>query len=219
MRSEAGAALNRVLTGVAALLVFKVTLTVVSGYRYYLPPDFNSDFLLGREAYFYGPYSWAFYAHLVSGPISLVVGTILVSDRFRARTPRWHRRLGKLQVANVLLLVVPSGLWMAWYAATGAVAAAGLGLLAIVTAVCATAGWRAAVSRRFDEHRRWMWRTYILLCSAVVIRMIGGLSTVLHVDAEWVYPLSCWASWLGPLMIFEAMRLMEGAPAPVAARS
>jgi len=205
MRKATLAALNRVLVGAAVLLVLKVTLSVVIGYRDYLPPNFNSDFLLGRESYFFGPYSWAFYAHLVSGPASLVVGTSLMSDRFRQWAPKWHRRLGKLQVGNVLLLVVPSGLWMAWYAATGAVAGAGLGSLAVATAICATAGWRAAVARRFQEHRRWMWRTYILLCSAVVIRLIGGTSIVLQVDALWLYPISCWASWLAPLLVFELL--------------
>lgn len=213
------AALNRVLVGVAVVLILKVTLSVVIGYRHYLPPDFNSDFLLGRESYFYGPYSWAFYAHLVSGPMSLVAGTILVSDRFRRLAPRWHRRLGKLQVGNVLLLVAPSGLWMAWYAATGAMAGAGLASLAVATAMCAAAGWRAAVARRFDDHRRWMWRTYILLCSAVVIRLIGGTATVMHVEAEWVYPVSAWVSWLGPLVVFETRRFVDAPPVPIAARS
>jgi len=219
MRNVTIAALNRVLVGIAVILICKVTLSVLVGYRQYVPPDFGSDFLLGRESYFYGPYGWAFYAHLVSGPTSLVVGTILVSDRFRLRAPKWHRRLGKLQIACVLLLVAPSGLWMARYAATGAMAGAGLGLLAIVTAMCAAAGWRAAVARRFQEHRRWMWRTYILLCSAVVIRMIGGLATVLQFDALWLYPVSCWVSWLAPLMVFESLRLFETPPVPVAARS
>jgi hypothetical protein len=219
MQRNIGAALQKVLAGVAALLIGKVTLSVVIGYRSYLPPDFNSDFLLGRESYFCGPYRWAFYAHLVSGPVSLVLGTILVSDRFRQRASRWHRRLGKLQIANVLLVLTPSGLWMAWYAATGAVAAAGLGFLAIATAACAAAGWRAAVGRRFDEHRRWMWRLYLLLCSAVVIRLIGGMAAVLQLDAEWLYPLSCWISWLGPLMVFESLRMLEAPLPPVAARS
>lgn len=173
------------------------------GYRQYVPPDFSADFLLGREAYFYGPYSWAFYAHLVAGPTALIVGTILVSDRFRRWAPAWHRRLGRMQVGCVLLLVVPSGLWMARYAMTGAAAGLGLGLLAIVTGICCAAGWRAAVARRFDEHRRWMWRTYLLLCSAVVIRVLGGLATVFELDAEWVYPVSVWVSWVGPLIVFD----------------
>ena len=207
------------LSGVAALLIFKVTLSVVVGYRDYLPPDFDADFLLGRECYFWGPYCCAFYAHLVAGPVSLVLGTILISDRFRRFAPKWHRRLGRVQVACILLFVAPSGLWMAWYAATGAIAGAGLGTLAIATAACTFWGWRAAVARRFDDHRQWMWRMYLLLCSAVVIRLIGGLATVLQYDALWVYPLSAWVSWLVPLLIFEGQRLVAAPGALAAARS
>ena len=217
MRIPTVAALRYLLMAAAALLVFKVTLSVVLGYGQYLPPDFEADFLLGRESYFWGAYSLAFYAHIVSGPASLLLGTILISDRFRSRAPRWHRRLGRLLVGCVLLFVVPSGLWMARYAATGAVAGAGLGLLAIVTAVCAALGWRAAVARKFHVHRRWMWRMYLLLCSAVVIRLIGGAATVANFDALWLYPLSAWTSWLVPLLVFESLRLFEAPLSPVTA--
>ena len=54
-----------------------------------------------------------------------------------------------------------------------------------------------------------MLRTFILLCSAIVIRMIGGLATVAQFDALWLYPLSAWVSWLVPLAIFESIRLLE----------
>lgn len=197
------------LPGAAALLILKVTLSVVLGYGDYFPPNFDADFLLGREAYFWGAYSGAFYAHLVSGPVSLLLGTLLISERFRVYAPRWHRRLGRLQVACILLLVVPSGLWMARHAATGAMAGAGLGMLAIATGACAALGWRAAVGRKFDAHRRWMWRTYLLLCSAVVIRLIGGLATVAQFDALWLYPLSAWISWLVPLLVYEIWSLLS----------
>jgi hypothetical protein len=215
MRIATAAAARRLLAGVAALLIFKVTLSVVIGYRDYLPPDFDADFLLGRESYFWGAYAWAFYTHLVAGPASLVLGTILISDRFRKIAPRWHRRLGRGLVACILLLLAPSGLWMAWYAMTGPVAGAGLGSMAIATAACAVLGWREAVHRKFDIHRRWMWRMYLLLCSAVVIRLIGGMATVLQLDALWLYPVSAWASWLVPLFVFECMRLF---PTPGARR-
>src|SRR5688572_21409498 len=151
MRIAIATAARSVLLGVATLLILKVTVSVILGYRDYLPPDFSADFLLGRESYFWGPYSWAFYTHLVAGPLTLIVGTFLISDRFRRVAPRWHRRLGRIQVASILLLVVPSGLWMAGYALTGAVAGAGLGTLALATAACTVLGWRRAVQRRFDE--------------------------------------------------------------------
>jgi len=204
-----------VLAILAALLICKVTLSVVLDYRSYFPPDFESDFLRGRESYFWGPYRWAFFIHLMSGPASLVLGTILVSERFRRSVPAWHRRLGRVQGVCVLLLVTPSGLWMARYAATGAVAAAGLGSLAIATAACVVLGWRAAVARRFEDHRRWMTRTFVLLCSAVVIRMIGGLASIAQFDAPWLYPLSTWASWLVPLVVFEALQLLEPRDQPL----
>jgi uncharacterized membrane protein len=206
MQNAGSLLVPRVLRILAALLIWKVTLSILLEYRHYIPPNFDSDFLRGREAYFWGAYGWAFYVHLASGPASLILGTILISDRFRTSAPAWHRRLGRVQGMCVLLLVAPSGLWMAWYAATGSVAAAGLGSLAIATAVCVALGWRAAVRRRFAEHQRWMQRTFILLCSAVVIRVIGGLATVAGWDALWLYPFSTWASWLAPLLLFEASR-------------
>jgi len=201
--------LSRLLTILTAVLIWKVTFSTIVEYRNYLPPNFESDFLLGREKYFWGPYRWAFYAHLVSGPMSLILGTILINQRFRGKFPRWHRRLGRIQVAGILLILAPSGLWMSYYAATGAIAGAGLGSLAIATAVCAALGWRAAVRRKFATHQQWMQRTFVLLCSAVVIRMIGGMATVAQYDAPWVYPFSTWASWLMPLLIYEVWQRFQ----------
>jgi hypothetical protein len=51
-----------------------------------------------------------------------------------------------------------------------------------------------------------MWRTFVLLCSAVVLRMLGGLATVAHLDAAWLYPASIWASWLVPLLALESIQ-------------
>jgi hypothetical protein len=201
-----GFTLSRLVVLLAAVLVWRVTFSVVSEYHNYFPPNFESDFLHGRETYFWGPYRWAFYLHLASGPLALLLGTVLISERLRNRFPRWHRRLGRVQGVMVLFLVAPSGLWMAWYAATGAIAGAGLGTLAIATAVCMALGWRAAVQRRYAVHQRWMQRTFALLCSAVVIRIIGGAATVVDFDALWLYPTSCWVSWLLPLAILELAR-------------
>jgi hypothetical protein len=186
-----------------AALVLKVTAEVVANYRNYLPPNFNADFLRGREAYFHGRYQWAFYAHIASGPVTLLAGLLLLSDRFRLRFPAWHRRLGRMQAVLVLLLIVPSGLWMAAYAAPGPAAGVGFALLSIATGTCMAFGWRRAVQRRFAEHRRWMWRTYLLLCSAVMLRVLGGLGSTLAVSAAWYDPLASWLSWVLPIAVYE----------------
>ena len=133
----------------AALLICKVTFSILMGYGDYFPPNFGADFLLGREKYFWGAYACAFYVHIAAGPASLLLGTLLIVEQFRRVAPAWHRRLGRVQAICILFFVVPSGLWMAGYAATGTVAAAGLGALAIATATCAVMGWRAAVARHW----------------------------------------------------------------------
>jgi hypothetical protein len=193
----------RVLALLAGALILRVTASVVSNYHDYFPANFSSDFLKGREAHFAGAYQWAFYTHILSGPVSLILGLVLIAERSRSVFPRIHRVLGRLQVACVLLLVAPSGLWMSRYAAAGPIAGVGLATLAVSTAVCATLGARSAVKRRFAEHRRWMWRCYLLLCSSVVLRVMGGLATVTGLTGPWVDPLANWLSWLLPLAAFE----------------
>src|SRR4029077_14822660 len=121
---------QRVLTVLAGVLILKVTLGVVLNYRNYFPPNFESDFLRGRELYFSGSYQWAFYAHIAAGPISLILGMILLSERFRLRFPKWHRCLGRIQVLDVLFVVAPTGLWMAYRAEGGPVAGIGFAVLA-----------------------------------------------------------------------------------------
>ncbi len=195
--------LPHVLTYLAGLLILKVVAGVVLKYGDYFPPNFNSDFLRGRELYFSGSYQWAFYVHIAAGPMALILGMILISERFRLRFPKWHRYLGRIQALNVLFLVAPSGLWMAYRAEAGPVAAVGFAALAILTATTITLGWRSAVKRRFAEHRRWMWRCFLLLCSTVVLRLIAGMATVTGIQATWVEPMAAWASWVVPLAAFE----------------
>jgi hypothetical protein len=132
--------------------------------------------------------------------------------------------LGRVQGVDVLLVVCPSGLWMAWYAASGPMAAASFGLLAIVTAACTAMGWRTAVAGQYGLHKRWMNRSYVLLCSAVVLRVVGGLGTVLQVQATWYDSVASWACWVIPLAVFEAKAFWRfvrsrRAPRPVIAGS
>lgn len=211
IQAPRGERLQFVLRLAVCALILKVTAAVVLNYRDYLPPDFNSDFLRGREEYFRGGYQWAFYAHIAAGPWVLVLGMLQLSDRFRRRYARWHRNLGKVQIACILLVLAPSSLWMSLYAETGAIAGASFALLAAATALTAWFGWRSAVRRQFAAHRLWMTRCFLLLCSAVVLRVISGGAAVTGIQGDWTYPLAGWMSWLVPLGTFETLRLRRRA--------
>ena len=198
-----------VLTWLTVVVILKVTGSVVLGYVDYFPPDFRSNFLQGRAEYFWRGYQYLFYLHIAAGPVSLILGTLLLNRRLRQRHPRWHRWLGRVQVANVLCLVVPSGFLMAFRAAAGPWAAAGFALLAVLTGVCIGRGWRTAVQRRFAAHERWMMRGFLLLCSAVTLRLCVGLVIVLEVYPVGIDVALAWLSWLVPLAIYEVFRVRK----------
>ncbi len=192
-----------VLKWVTVLLIVKVLFSILSNYPDYFPPNFESDFLLERKEYFAGAYRIAFYTHILTTPFALVSGLVLMSERIRRKFPATHRIVGKMHVFGILLLVVPSSLWMSAYAYTGLAAGTGFACLALATGYCVAMGWRRAVQGNFPKHRYWMTRCFVMLCSAVVLRLISGAATVFGADAIWTYPLAAWVAWIVPLCSLE----------------
>jgi uncharacterized membrane protein len=192
-----------------AILICKVGVGIVVNYVDYFPPNFQSDFLVGRRAFFHGLYRAAFYVHIVSAPLVLFLGLVLISELGRKRYLRLHRILGRVQVSLVLLCVVPSGMVMSYHSLGGSISGYGFFTSSILTAICISMGWRRALQRRFAAHRVWMMRSYILLCSAVTLRLMGGISTLMHFEPFSSYQFAAWASWLVPLIFFELFEMRK----------
>ena len=203
--------LTTVLRWLAVALVLRVLAAILANYPDYFPPDFDSLFLQGREATFAGAYRAAFYVHILSGPVVLLAGLILLSEYVRRRHGGLHRVLGRVQVVVLLLFVLPSGAVMSRHAFGGWPAGLSFLLLSAATAGCAVAGVAHARRRRYDRHRRWMLRCYVLLCSAVALRLMSGAAGLVGVPSlEGAYVAAAWGSWLLPLAVYE---LLERLPA------
>jgi uncharacterized membrane protein len=209
--------LTTILRCLAVVLILRVLAAILANYPDYFPPDFDSLFLQGREATFTGAYRAAFYVHILTGPVVLLNGLILLSEAVRRRHGGLHRALGRVQVAVLLLLMLPSGVVMARHAFGGWPAGLSFLVLSAATAGCALVGVVHARRRRFDRHRRWMLRSYVLICSAVALRLISGAAGLVRVRSpEEAYIVAAWASWLVPLAAFEiAERLPSRRPGPV----
>lgn len=195
------------LRWLAVALVLRVLVTIVANYPDYFPPNFDSLFLQGRELTFRGAYRVAFYVHIFAGPVVLLNGLLLLSESVRRRYRKLHRRLGWLQVVVLLGLVLPTSVVMSRYAFGGWPAGVSFLLLSVATAGCAVAGVVQACRRRYELHRRWMLRCYVLICSAVVLRLISGAAGLLGVsNPEAAYVVAAWCSWLVPLAVFEVVQ-------------
>ncbi len=196
--------LTTVLRWLAILLILRVLVAILLNYPDYFPPNFDSLFLQGRETTFTGAYPPAFYIHIFSGPVVLLNGLILLSEYVRRHRGGLHRFLGRVQIFVLLLLVLPSSVVMSQHAFGGWPAGLSFILLSAATAGCAVIGVVHARHRRYDRHRRWMLRCYVLICSAVALRLISGTAGLVGVpNAQGAYRFAAWSSWLLPLAALE----------------
>lgn len=193
----------------AVALIVRVLAAILANYPDYFPPNFDSLFLQGREKTFTGAYRLAFYVHIFSGPVVLFNGVILMSEYVRRHHGGLHRILGRVQVVVLLLFLLPSSVVMSRHAFGGWPAGLSFLVLSAATGICAIIGIVNARRRRYDRHRQWMLRCYVLICSAVVLRLISGAAALIGVpSAEGAYIVATWSSWLLPLAAYEiVMRL------------
>src|SRR5436305_12483938 len=111
----------------------------------------------------------------------------------------------------LLLFVLPSSVAMSRHAFGGWPAGLSFLLLSAATASCGIIGVVHACRNRYDRHRRWMLRSYVLICSAVALRLISGAAGLVGVPSpEHAYLLAAWGSWLFPLA---ACEIVERLPA------
>ena len=185
------------------LLVLRVLWGILYNYPSYFPADFTSHFLVEHEKHFQGIYRTAFFIHIVSAPIALVAGLFLMSVSSRRWLPKIHRIVGRVQIVIVCMAVAPSGLVMSFYSLGGIISTVAFLFLSVLTCATSLLGFRSALFRRFEEHQRWMWRCWVLLSSAIVLRLLTMVLTPFGWDPVALYRFTAWISWLMPLMILE----------------
>ena len=199
-----GGEMNRWIHFGMAFLTLTVGAGIVANYDCYFPPDFDSDFLYGRGEYFWGWYSTAFYAHIVFSPLALFTGLFGFSNRLLRKAPGIHRLFGRIYIYSTLLVVVPSGMVIAVKSFAGTGPAISFFILGIVTWIATLMGLVQAIRRNFKSHQTWMTRSFLLMFSAVVLRM--NEQFLQGFDPELAYQFNSWASWLPIIVFFEVLR-------------
>ena len=158
------------------------------------------------------------FAHVAGGTGMLFLGALnlylaVCNDRFRL-----HRRVGRLYLligtfgAVTALAITLSPAHKNAGSPLLTNASISLSLLSLAWLAFALLGWRAARNRRFDSHRDWMIRTYILVWSFVFCRIASRVSNVETLGNGEAF---IWLSWVGPLIVGEiALQWRQGSPRP-----
>lgn len=185
-------------------------ITILWEYRFYFPPDFDKSFFLaGRRVSFPGWYAFGFYLHIVSGPVAIVAVLVMLATGKSKRFRTVHRTTGKLLALLTVFAVCPGGLIMAFKAIGGTVSTYGFCCLAVATAFSILATAHYARKKQIKAHMTWAYRSAILLCSPIALRLCSGLFAVTNVETLNTYRATVWLSWILPLVIFELVRIQN----------
>lgn len=140
--------------------------------------------------------------HVVGGVTALVLMPLQFVRRIRTGWPALHRAIGRVCVL-ACVIGAPAGLILALGTTAGPVAKVGFAIPALLWALFTWLGWRAAVERRFDQHREWMLRAYAVVSTAITLRLMLPAAGLLGLDFYPAYRVISWLSWVTNLVLFE----------------
>ncbi len=149
-------------------------------------------------------YRMAFVVHVFSSIFVLFAGFTQFSDKLRKRFPKLHRRAGWFYVTIVLLLAGPSGFIIGMYANGGSPSRIAFCMLAIFWMFFTYKAIRTAIQKKFQEHRKWMIRSFALTLSAITLRAWKYiLVAVFEPKPMDVYQIVAWLGWVLNLIMAE----------------
>ena len=196
--------IEKIVFGILAFLavLFGVVLYYHNAVFVLAGPD-NGFLLTKPEVVRYSAYLPAFYIHIVTGSIVLILGVFQLSKKIRVRYTAWHRAAGRVYIFVILFFTAPSGFVMSLYANGGLPAGFGFALLALLWWFFSWKGFQSARQKRWVAHRAFMMRSYALTFAAVTLRLYSFFFALAGYRGESIYILVAWLSWVPSLIAME----------------
>lgn len=113
-----------------------------------------------------------FAAHVLLASVVTLCGLIQLIPMLRRRFPRLHRWSGRTFMVIAIVMAL-SGVWLTVVRGTQLSAVSGVAILINGALILAFAGlaWHHAVKRRFEMHRRWAMRTFMVVSGVWFLRV------------------------------------------------
>ena len=134
--------------------------------------------------------------------VAMALGPFQFLPGLRARRPRLHRWSGRIYVF-ACLVGGAAGLALATGSSAGPIARWGFALLAIAWLTTTGQAFRLALAGRYQEHRRWMVRSFALTFAAVTLRLYLPIAPMLGLEFLPAYRAIAWLCWVPNLLVAE----------------
>jgi len=113
-----------------------------------------------------------FAAHVLLASVVTLCGLLQLVPGLRRRWPRLHRWTGRVFLTLAVVMAL-SGVWLSVVRGTylSVVSAVAILINAALILVFAGLAWRHALKRRFEPHRRWALRTFMVVSGVWFLRV------------------------------------------------
>lgn len=160
------------------------------------------------------------FLHVVGAMTALLIGPLQFVIRLRDRWPYLHRAIGWTYILGCLV-GAPTGFVLALGTTAGPVAGSGFAMAALLWPLFTGLALRAALARRFDDHRNWMLRSYAIVAGAITLRLMLPAALFSGYDFYPAYRLIAWLTWTTNMAVCEIIihrtRRPAKTPAPATA--
>lgn len=174
----------------------------------YLEMRRGIDFLKTKQLiYHIKHWRYSFYIHVFTSILIITSGLLQFSKTILAKYTKIHRVSGFIYLAVTLLISGPSALVMSFYANGGYPAQTSFVLLSLLWIGTSFLAYHFVRRKDYEQHGKWMVRSYALTLSAVSLRLYSYLFDVFHftMDPVDLYILLSWLSWTLNLVIAEIL--------------
>ena len=146
------------------------------------------------------------YVHMLGGTIMLFFGAINLYIGATRRHFRYHKLVGRTYLiggslgAIVALIIALGPAHKSDVAPMLTNTNISISVLGIAWLAAAGMAYRAVRNKRYDSHRDWMIRSYVLAWAFVFCRLASRVPTVADLGEGQAF---IWLSWIGPLIACE----------------
>jgi hypothetical protein len=173
----------------------------------YFSFDYEIGFLLTKQAILHlTSWRWAFYLHISTSLVVLVLGVFQFLKPMLVRFPQTHRIFGKIYVLFILFFSAPSGLIMAFYANGGIWTKISFVIISVLWWLFTLVAFLKIKKGNVKSHLDFMTRSYALTLSAITLRtLVVVLPHFFILHSREMYILVSWLSWVPNLIVAEIL--------------
>ena len=168
-----------------------------------------------------------FAVHVLLAAVVTLGGLLQLVPAIRQRAPALHRWNGRLFFV-IAYIMAAGGLWLTWVRHTylSLISAVSVSLNGALILLFAALAWRMAVGRKFDAHRRWALRAFLVVNGVWFLRvaimawvlMSGGGLGMNHTLSGPADVVLQFGSYLVPLAVLEAYLQAQRSARPAVKR-